>query len=68
MRLPAVIGAVALLLSCSQPAPVRQSGPAGVDYDVNATLEGDLQTGFFQLELRSGKPVEVFYEIMDRDG
>ena len=68
MRLPAVIGAVTLLLSCSQPAPVRQSGPAGVDYDVNATLEEDLQTGFFQLELRSGKPVEVFYEIMDRDG
>lgn len=68
MRFWTVIGTAALLLSCSRPAPVRQSGPAGVDYDVKATLEEDLQTGFFQMELRSGKPVEVFYEIMDRNG
>ena len=64
----AVIMGVLLLLSCSRNAPVPRSGQAGVDFDVTATLEEDLQTGYFQLELRSQKPVEVFYELMDQDG
>jgi len=68
MRRLAVIGAILMLLSCSRGTPVRQSGPAGVDYTVTASLEEDRQTGFFQLELRSGKPVEVFYELIDQDG
>ena len=68
MRRLAVIGAILILLSCNRGTPVRPSGPAGVDYTVTATLDEDQQTGYFQLELRSGKPVEVFYELMDQDG
>ncbi|MBO4755829.1 MAG: hypothetical protein J5519_03615, partial [Bacteroidales bacterium] len=68
MRAAAVIGAAILLLSCSRGVPVRQNGTTSVDFDVTATLEEDMQTGLFQLELRSGKPVEVFYELMDQDG
>lgn len=68
MKYAAVIAAAALLLSCSRSRPMFPSGPAGVDYDLTATLEEDMQTGLFQLELRSKKPVEVFYELMDQDG
>ena len=68
MRRLAVIGAALVLLACSRNVPALPSGPTGVDYDVKATLEEDMLTGLFQLELRSGKPVEVFYELMDQDG
>lgn len=68
MRFTAVIAAAALLLSCSRGEPVRPSGPAGVDYDVTATLEEDLQTGLLQLTFRTARPMEVFYELLDQDG
>ena len=68
MRSAAVIASALLLLACSREKPVLPSGPAGVDYTVTASLEEDMQTGLFQLELRSGKPVEVFYELLDQDG
>lgn len=68
MKRVAVIGTAMLLMACSRGKPALPNGPAGVDYTVTATLEEDMQTGLFQLELRSGKPVEVFYELIDQDG
>ena len=68
MRYGAVIAAALLLLACSRNEPAPGSGPDGVDFSLTAGLEADLQTGFFQLELRSSNPAEVFYEILDRDG
>ncbi len=40
----------------------------GFDFSVTSTLSEDLRTGLFQLELRSGKPVEVYYELLDPEG
>ncbi len=69
MRRLAVIGAALLLFSCSGGiSGDRQNGAPAVDFDLSARLEEDLHTGYFQLKLRSQTPVEVFYEILDRDG
>ena len=40
----------------------------GFDFSVVSTVEPDLQTGVFRLQLRSTAPVEVFYELLDQDG
>ena len=40
----------------------------GFDFNVVSTLAEDLETGIFRLRMRSEKPVEVFYELLDKDG
>ena len=40
----------------------------GFDFSVVSTLADDLQTGVFKLKMHSEKPVEVFYELLDKDG
>ena len=40
----------------------------GFDFQVVSTLDASLQTGLFKLKMRSQKPVEVFFEILDRNG
>ena len=41
---------------------------SGFDFSVVSTLEEDLRTGVFQLELRSEAPAEVYYELIDPEG
>jgi beta-galactosidase len=38
------------------------------DFSVVSTLAQDLSTGVFYLRMRSSAPVEVSYELLDRDG
>ncbi|MBR1887602.1 MAG: beta-galactosidase [Bacteroidales bacterium] len=40
----------------------------GFDFSVISTLAEDLETGIFKLKMRSSTPVEVFYELLDKDG
>ena len=40
----------------------------GFDFSVVSTLAEDLETGIFRLRMHSKKPVEVFYELLDKDG
>lgn len=40
----------------------------GFDFSVISTLAEDLETGIFKLKMRSNNPVEVFYELLDKDG
>lgn len=40
----------------------------GFDFSVISSLDTDLKTGIFKMKMRSRKPVEVFYELLDRDG
>ena len=40
----------------------------GFDFSVISTLDEDLKTGIFKLRMRSKAPVEVFYELLDKDG
>ena len=42
--------------------------PARFDFNVVSTLDPGLTKGVFRLTLRSQAPVEVFYELLDRDG
>ena len=42
--------------------------PAALDFSVVSTLEPSLADGVFRLTFRSAAPVEVFYELLDRDG
>ncbi len=41
---------------------------SGFDFSVISTLDEDLQTGIFKLRMHSKAPVEVFYELLDKDG
>ena len=41
---------------------------SGFDFGVVSTLAEDLQTGVFKLRLRSSAPVEIAYELLDKDG
>lgn len=41
---------------------------SGFDFSVVSTLADDLSTGLFRLKLRSSAPVEVAYELLDRQG
>ncbi len=45
-----------------------EAGATGFDFSVTSTLTEDLQTGIFQLELRSEAPAEVYYELIDPEG
>ncbi len=40
----------------------------GFDFNVVSTLSEDLSTGIFKLRMRSDKPAEVSYELLDKDG
>ena len=42
--------------------------PARFDFSVISTLDPTLTKGVFTLKMRSQKPVEVFYELLDKDG
>ena len=42
--------------------------PAGFDFSVVSTLDPTLTKGVFRLKMRSNAPVEVFYELLDKDG
>ena len=42
--------------------------PARFDFSVVSTLDPTLTRGVFRLDMRSQAPVEVFYELIDRDG
>ena len=41
---------------------------SGFDFSVVSTLTEDLGTGIFCLRMRSSAPVEVAYELLDKDG
>ena len=41
---------------------------SGFDFSVISTLDEDLKTGIFKLKMRSKAPVEVFYELLDKNG
>ena len=45
-----------------------EKSPARFDFSVVSTLDETLTRGIFRLGLRSEKPVEVSYELLDRDG
>ena len=45
-----------------------EKADTGFDFSVISTLDEDLETGIFKLKMRSEKPVEVFYELLDKDG
>ncbi len=45
-----------------------EKADTGFDFSVVSTLDEDLQTGIFKLKMRCDKPVDVFYEIIDKDG
>ena len=42
--------------------------PARFDFSVVSTLDPGLTKGVFRLKMRSQEPVEVFYELLDRNG
>jgi len=42
--------------------------PARFDFSVVSTLDPTLTKGVLTLKMRSRKPVEVFYELLDKDG
>ncbi|MBQ9192235.1 MAG: DUF4981 domain-containing protein [Bacteroidales bacterium] len=42
--------------------------PARFDFSVVSTLDPTLTKGVFSLKMRSQAPVEVFYELLDKDG
>jgi len=42
--------------------------PARFDFSVVSTLDPSLEKGIFRLKMRSQAPVEVFYELLDKDG
>ena len=42
--------------------------PARFDFSVISTLDPTFTKGVFTLKMRSQKPVEVFYELLDKDG
>ncbi|MBR4735251.1 MAG: beta-galactosidase [Bacteroidales bacterium] len=45
-----------------------EKADTGFDFSVISTLDQDLTTGIFKLRMRSNAPVEVFYELLDKDG
>ena len=45
-----------------------EKADTGFDFSVISTLDEDLKTGIFKLKMRSKAPVEVFYELLDKDG
>ena len=45
-----------------------EKSQTGFDFSVISTLAEDLETGIFKLKMRSSTPVEVFYELLDKDG
>ena len=45
-----------------------ESSDSGFDFRVVSTLDQDLSTGIFKLKMRSRGPVDVFYELLDKDG
>ena len=45
-----------------------EKADTGFDFSVISTLDEDLQTGIFKLRMHSKAPVEVFYELLDKDG
>ncbi|MBQ7272484.1 MAG: beta-galactosidase [Bacteroidales bacterium] len=45
-----------------------EKADTGFDFSVISTLDEDLQTGIFKLRMNSKAPVEVFYELLDKDG
>ena len=45
-----------------------EKADTGFDFSVISTLDEDLQTGIFKLRMHSNAPVEVFYELLDKDG
>ncbi|MBQ9410751.1 MAG: beta-galactosidase [Bacteroidales bacterium] len=45
-----------------------EKADTGFDFSVISTLDQDLTTGIFKLRMRSQAPVEVFYELLDKDG
>ena len=40
----------------------------GFDFSVVSTVDEALQNGIFRLQLRSRRPVQVYYELIDKDG
>ncbi|MBR1706940.1 MAG: beta-galactosidase, partial [Bacteroidales bacterium] len=45
-----------------------EKADTGFSFSVVSTLDPGLQDGIFRLKMRSRVPVEVFYELIDRDG
>ena len=41
---------------------------SGFNFDVVSSATRDLNTGIFRLRMQAPKPVEVFYELLDKDG
>ena len=45
-----------------------EASDTGFDFSIVSTADASLKTGIFKLRMRSGKPVSVFYELIDKDG
>ena len=45
-----------------------EKADTGFDFSVVSTVDPSLQYGLFRLQLRSRRPVQVYYELIDQDG